>query len=80
MNYKNEKNLTRIIRYSLPLLTIIISLVITILLFLENKRTFEQEKKLLNSEFIKENKKNIQEEVERVYNYILYMKKSTDNS
>ncbi|AXH16071.1 histidine kinase [Malaciobacter mytili LMG 24559] len=80
MNYKNEKNLTRIIRYSLPLLTIIISLVITILLFLENKRTFEQEKKLLNSEFIKENKKNIQEEVERVYNYILYMKESTDNS
>ncbi len=80
MNYKNERNLTKIIRYSLPLLTIIISLVITILLFLEKKRSFQEEKNLLNTKLIKENKKNIQEKVEKVYNYILYMKKSTENS
>ncbi len=77
MNYKNEKNLTRIIRYSLPFLTIVISLVITILLFLEDKIGFEKEKKLLSTQFIKENKKNIQKEVDRVYSYITYMQKKT---
>ncbi|PHO08895.1 histidine kinase [Malaciobacter canalis] len=78
MNYKNEKILTKIIRYSLPLLTIILSLVITLLLYLENKRTYEKEKNILNRTYIKKNKKLIQEEVHRIYNYITHMQKSTE--
>jgi signal transduction histidine kinase len=78
VNYKNEKILTKIIRYSLPLLTIILSLVITLLLYLENKRTYEKEKNILNRTYIKKNKKLIQEEVHRIYNYITHMQKSTE--
>lgn len=78
MNYKNEKILTKIIRYSLPLLTIVLSLVITLLLYLENKRTYEKEKNILNRTYIKKNKKLIQEEVHRIYDYITHMQRSTE--
>ncbi|AXH10810.1 Cache sensor-containing two-component system histidine kinase [Malaciobacter halophilus] len=78
MNYKNEKILTNIIRYSLPLLTIVLSLIITLLLYLENKTTFEKEKEVLSRSFIKKNKKLIHEEVQRVHKYISFMKESTE--
>lgn len=78
VNYKNEKILTNIIRYSLPLLTIVLSLIITLLLYLENKTTFEKEKEVLSRSFIKKNKKLIHEEVQRVHKYISFMKESTE--
>ncbi|RXJ93322.1 histidine kinase [Malaciobacter molluscorum] len=78
MNYQSEQILTKIIRYSLPLLTIIISIFITFALYLEHKKNYELEKQKLRQTFIKQNKKVVFDEVQRVYEYINFIKETTE--
>ncbi|RXJ85256.1 cache domain-containing protein [Arcobacter sp. CECT 8985] len=77
MNYKSERALLNLIKYSLPIVTIFISFFITYSLYLQNKSDYEEEKSKLKYEFIKQNKKIVYDEVQRVYSYIAFVKKNT---
>ncbi|WP_258238535.1 sensor histidine kinase [Arcobacter sp. CECT 8986] len=61
------------------MLTILISIFITFALYLEHKKNYELEKQKLRQTFIKQNKKVVYDEVQRVYEYINFIKQTTEN-
>ena len=78
MDYKQEKQILRFIKAFPPILIIFLSIFVTILLYLEKKNTFLQEKEKIEIEYIKKNKEKIKEEVNRVHTYISYLKETSE--
>jgi len=78
MNYKNEKIILKIIKYTPPIFIVLMSLFLIIFLYFEYKRTYLEEKKMMEKEFISLNKKLIKNNVEIVYNTIIEMQKNTE--
>lgn len=67
---QNEKNILNIISY-LPITMMFVILFLGVLfLFSENKKTFDLQKKELEENYIKDNKLEINEQINRVYNLI----------
>lgn len=78
MKLKNEKEILFLIRYALPIFTLLVSILISVFLYFENKSNFENIKKTTKENYIKEHKLIIKEQVENVYNYILEEQKYTE--
>ena len=74
-----EKQIIYIIKYTPPVFIIVISCIITIMLYLENKKTFNDEKNRIETQFIKENKEVIKDNVSRVYTFIQHLKETTED-
>lgn len=79
MNFKNEKQLLFVIRYSLLIFIISLSLSITTFLYFGNKVAFEKIKKSTEEKFIADKKQIIKEQVDNAYNYIISEQKDTEN-
>ncbi|MFA6788410.1 MAG: cache domain-containing protein [Arcobacteraceae bacterium] len=77
MIFRSEKQLIKIIKFTPSVFIILISLLLIAILFFENKKTFEKEKRAIEQEFIQKNKQLIKEEVDSVYNYIINEQKNT---
>ena len=71
MNLKNEKQLLLVIRYTLPILILFLSLCVTTFLYFENKSSFEEMKKNTEAKFISDKKELIKNQVENIYEYII---------
>ena len=56
MKSMNEKDIVQIIKYSLPVLILILSSILTLSLYLINKSTLKEEISELKKEFILKNK------------------------
>ena len=80
MNYKNEKQLLLIIKYTLPVLVFILSILITIFLYKENKNDFEKISKEIENNFVNSKKQIIKEQVDNLYNYIISEQKNTEGN
>ncbi|MGB5791862.1 sensor histidine kinase [Poseidonibacter sp.] len=78
MIFKNEEQLLKIIKYIPTFFLIIISLLILSFLYIENIKTFNEEKNKIQSNYILKNKEQIKERVNYTYNYILHMQKTTE--
>jgi len=78
MNFKNEKQLILVIRYSLPALTLFLSIIITTFLYFENKSDLEEIKNNTEKEFIENRKQIIKEQIENIYDYIIDEQKETE--
>jgi len=78
MKNNNEQQILKIIKYTPPIFIILVSLCITLFLYFENKSIFLEEKKRIENEYIQANKKNIKNEVNRVYNFIKHLQKTTE--
>jgi len=78
MKNTNEEQILKIIKYTPPIFIIFASICITLFLYFENKNTFLEEKKRIEQEYIQANKKNIKDEVNRVYNFIKNLQKTTE--
>ena len=78
MNLKNENKLLFIIRYTLPVFILIISMTATIFLYTQNKSDFENTKISIEKNFIYNNKLIIKEQVESIYSQIISKQKSTE--
>ncbi len=78
MNLKNEKQLLLVIRYTLPLLILIFSVIITTFLYYDNKATFEEIKKNTEEKFIHSKKELIKEMVDNTYDYITSEQEDTE--
>lgn len=70
MKYKNEQTILKIIKYAPAIFIIIMAILITSLLYIENKVVFENEKIKLEKDFIQSNKNRIKSEIEKIHNYI----------
>ena len=75
---KNEKKLLFLLRYTPILIVTIISIIITLLLFLEKEKNYNNEIESLKVKFHLENQNRIKNEVYRVYEYIKYEKQKDD--
>ncbi len=68
---KNEKTILQLIKFGPLLLIISFSIIISIILHLNNKKIFNEAKLDIEQDYIKKNKERIKEEVERVYDQII---------
>ena len=78
MNLKNEKKLLFLIRYLISILIILLAIFITTFLYIENKNTFEEIKKITEEKFINDKKEYIKEQINNLYDYILLEQKDTE--
>jgi len=79
MNSKNEAIILQIIKYTPPLFIITLSVIISLSLYFNSKKTYEEEKTLVEKEYIQTNKELIKNEVNNVYEYILTQQKTTED-
>jgi signal transduction histidine kinase len=75
---KNEKIILLIIKYTPPFFIMILSIIISFILFENNKKVFEKEKQATQKQFIENNKKYIKGEVERLNAYIRNEQEQTE--
>lgn len=78
MKITKEEQFLKIIKFAPSIFVIIISLLVILFLYFENKKTFNQEKKDIEEKFILKNKEHIKEEVIRVHEFIKYLQQSTE--
>ena len=78
MTTKKEEQILKIIKFAPMIFIFIVSILITFFIYLENKKTFLEDKKEIEKQFIVDNKRVIQEEVSRVYDYISYLQTNTE--
>lgn len=70
MKISQEEQFLKIIRFTPAVFLIIVSLLVIVLLYFENKNTFESEKKELEEKFISESKQQIKDEVVKIKKFI----------
>ena len=78
MKIEKEQQFLKIIKFTPSIFVIVISLFVILFLYFENKSTFNQEKKDIEQKYILENKELIKEEVNRVYDFIEHLQKTTE--
>ena len=79
MKITKEEQFLKIIKFAPSIFVIIISLFVISFLYLENKKTFNEEKKGIEERFVSKNKEQIKEEVLRVHEYINHLQKTTES-
>ncbi|RYA22733.1 hypothetical protein CRU96_11710 [Malaciobacter halophilus] len=79
MTYKDEKKLINLLKYSPLIFIFLIFITISLFLYSQNKKNFEDDKKVLEENFINSNKKNIKNDVEHIHSYINKIQKETEN-
>ena len=80
MNFKNEKQLLIGIKYTLPALVLLFSLIVSVFLYVKNKTDFEHIKENTEKEFINHQKKLIKEQINNVYDYIIQEQQDTEKN
>jgi len=71
MYLKNEKQLLHLIRYVLPLLIFLLSIIITTFLYVDTKDEFDKMRKNIEEKFISEKKQIIKDQISNLSNYIV---------
>ncbi|CAM3906865.1 sensor histidine kinase [Arcobacter cloacae] len=70
MLFENEKKFLNIMKYTPSIFVLSITIFILTISFLDNKKTFEEDKEKIRFEYTKENEEIIKQRVYEVYNYI----------
>ncbi len=78
MNNK-EQQILKIIKYTPSAFILISSIIVTLFFYFENKKTFLKEKENIEKNYILENKTIAQHEVNRVYDFIKHLQKTTED-
>ena len=78
MRITKEEQFLKIIKFTPSIFVTVVSLLVILFLYFENKKTFNQEKKEIEEKYIIKNKENIKEEVERVHEFIKHLQTSTE--
>ncbi|MFK2823769.1 cache domain-containing protein [Arcobacter sp. YIC-80] len=80
MKLKNENEILFLIRYALPIFTLVVSIVISIFLYFETEINLKKLKKETKDLYIEEQKHLVKSQVENVYNYILEEQRYTEDN
>ena len=78
MIFQNEKQIINIIKFSPPIFIVSIMILILSILFIENNRTFNAEKRKIEIDYESKNKELIKERVRNTYDFILREQKTTE--
>ena len=76
----SEKNILQFIKFFPIVFIFFLSILITNLLFIENKNRLEKEIANLEKKYIKSQKTLVENEVTRVYDYVLYKKRKSEEN
>ena len=79
MMYRNEQQILNIIKYTPPIFIITISIIISVFLYSEKQETFEKEKQQIKSQFIRNNKILIKQDVDELYDFIKIAQENMEN-
>jgi signal transduction histidine kinase len=74
-----EQQILKIIKYTPSAFILISSIIVTLFFYFENKKTFLKEKENIEKNYILENKTIAQHEVNRVYDFIKHLQKTTED-
>jgi signal transduction histidine kinase len=74
----NEQQILKIIKYTPSIFLFILSVLITLFFYFEQKTNFLEEKKKIQNNYIIQNKSIINQEVNRVYDFIKQLEKTTE--
>ena len=77
-NIKREQSILNFIKYGPILFVLSLSFIITQITLEDRKKTFQDEIKHIEEDFLLTNKQRIKEEVEEVYNYVLNEKQNSE--
>ncbi|MGP2658091.1 sensor histidine kinase [Malaciobacter sp. WC5094] len=80
MKLKNENEILFLIRYALPIFTLVVSILISIFLYFETEINLKKLKKETKDLYIEEQKHLVKSQVENVYNYILEEQRYTEDN
>ena len=78
MKITEEKKLLKLIKFSPSIFVMIISMIVILFLYFENKTIFDTEKKEVEEKYILKNKMFVKEEVNRVYSFINYLQENIE--
>ena len=78
MDISKEEQFIKIIRFTPAVFVLVVSFFVVLFLYFENKRTFHEEKKSIEEQFINENKEIIKDQVNRVYTFIKHLQETTE--
>ncbi len=78
MKITKEEQFLKIIKFAPSIFVIVVSLLVILFLYFENKKIFNQEKITIEEKYILKNKELVKEEVNRVYEFIKYLQTSTE--
>jgi len=76
----SENNILKFIRFAPIIFIFLLSILITYLFIIENKNKLTQDIKNLEKEFFQSQKNLVKNEVDRMYNYILYQKQLSETN
>ena len=76
--YRNEQQILNIIKYTPPIFILTISIIISAFLYSEKQETFEKEKQQIKSQFIRNNKILIKQDVDELYDFIKITQENTE--
>ena len=79
MNSKNEDTILQIIKYTPPIFIITLSLIISAALYFNNQKMFNEEKKQIEKEYIKDKKELMQNQIDNIHEYIINEQKDTED-
>ena len=80
MSFKNEKELLYLIRYALSFIIVILSIIVSISFYFENKKSFEELKKNSEEKIIQARKQLVKEQIDNVYDYIKVEQAETEDN
>ena len=76
---RQEQQILKIIKYFPSVFIIISSIIVTLFFYIENKKTFLKEQENIEKNYVLENKAIIEDEVNRVYDFIKHLQKTTES-
>ncbi|MGD9552945.1 MAG: cache domain-containing protein [Arcobacteraceae bacterium] len=79
MVFKNEEKIIKIIKYTPPLFVVLFACIISLVLLIDNKITFNKEKEKLENDYLLRNQELVKNDVEMAYNYISKQQVSMEN-
>lgn len=78
MKNTKEEKILKIIKFSPSIFILIISVIVVVFLYFENKNTFNTEKSAIEKRYIEKNKLFVKEEVNRVHSFIKFLQANTE--
>jgi len=79
MKISKEKQFLKIIKFTPSVFVVIITFFVMMFFYFENKKTFNEEKKEIEQNYILENKEIIKEEIQRVYDFLVHLQATTES-
>ena len=79
MDNSSEEKILKLIKFAPVVFILLVFFLVVLFLYLDGSKTYEDSKKSIETNYINTNKTYIQDEINRLYFYIKFLKQNTEN-